>query len=56
MEKVEYIELTHVRELMRLIKTRDQFHDWSDQWGVYDRKIKGNYEWILRNAKSMEKG
>jgi hypothetical protein len=51
MEK--YIELKCVQELLRLIKKRDGYYDWSDSYQKYDRKVKKTIEWIERNAKVM---
>lgn len=51
MEK--YVKLKHVQELMKLIKTRDRFMDWTDEFEKYDKKVKNTIEWIERNAKEV---
>lgn len=28
----KYVKLKHVRELLKLIETRDSFYDWSDSY------------------------
>lgn len=47
----KYVKLEHVQELVKLIKTRDSFNDWSDKYEEYDKKVKNTIEWIERSAK-----
>jgi hypothetical protein len=49
----KYVKLEHVQELLKLIKTRDSYHDWSDEYEKYDRKIKKTIQWLERNAKEI---
>lgn len=51
MEETLYVELKHVQELVKLMKARDCFHDWSKEYDEYDEKIKNTIEWIERNAR-----
>ena len=52
----KYVELQHVKELINLYKNRDSFHDWTESYAKYDRKIKNTIEWLERNAKTFEGG
>lgn len=49
-----YVKLEHVKELLKLIKTRDSFYDWSDEYAKYNNKVKNTIEWLERNAKTIE--
>lgn len=49
----KYVELQHVQELLKLIRTRDRFMDWSNEYEKYDKKVKNTVEWLERNAKEM---
>ncbi|MED1863290.1 hypothetical protein P4V41_07460 [Fictibacillus nanhaiensis] len=49
----KYVKLQHVKELLKLIKTRDSFHDWSDEYEKFDQKVKNTIEWLERNAKEI---
>jgi hypothetical protein len=51
---MKYVKWEHVNELLKLFKLRDSFHDWSDEYEKYDRKIKNTVEWLERNAKELE--
>lgn len=51
MEK--YVQLIHVQELLKLIRKRDSFMDWTESYEKYDKKVKNTIEWIERNAKEM---
>lgn len=50
----KYVKLEHVKELLKLIKTRDNFYDWSDEYEKYNKKVNNTIEWLERNAKTME--
>lgn len=54
MEEKKYVELKHVKELLKLIKTRDSFYDWSNEYERYDNKVRNTIEWLERNAKRIE--
>jgi hypothetical protein len=54
MEKERYIELKFVQELLKLIRKRDSYYDWSTDYEKYDKKVKKTIEWIERNAKEMD--
>jgi len=48
-----YVKLEHVQELMKLIKKRDSFHDWSDKWEICNRKVIAKMEFIEQNSISI---
>jgi hypothetical protein len=50
----EYVKLEHVEELLKLIKTRDSFYDWSNEYEKYNRKVENTIEWLRRNAKKVD--
>lgn len=52
MEK--YVKLKHVQELMRLIKERDHYYDWSDEYELAHKKVENTINWLERNAKTKE--
>lgn len=52
MEK--YVKLKHVEELLKLIKARDRFYDWSDEYEKYSNKVDNTIEWLKRNAKEIQ--
>jgi hypothetical protein len=54
MEKEKYVQWKYVEELLKLIRTRDSFHDWSDEYEKYDKKVKNTVEWLKRNAKEFD--
>jgi hypothetical protein len=54
MEKDKYVKWKHVQELIRLIKIRDSFMDWTDNYEIEDKKVKNTIEWLERNAKVIE--
>jgi hypothetical protein len=54
MEEKKYVDLGHVQELLKLIKARDSFHDWSSEYEKYNRKVKNTIEWLERNAMNIE--
>lgn len=49
----KYVKLKHVQELLKLIRIRDSFQDWSKSYDKYDEKVENTIEWIKRNAKSI---
>ncbi|MGV4321232.1 hypothetical protein [Bacillus mojavensis] len=49
----KYVELKHVQELLKLIRKRDGFYDWSSDYEKYDKKVKNTIEWLERNAKTF---
>ncbi|WP_181279869.1 hypothetical protein [Bacillus atrophaeus] len=49
----KWVQLKHVQELVALIKKRDSFYDWSDEYEKYDKKVKNTIEWLERNAKEV---
>ncbi|MGG1339122.1 hypothetical protein GH892_02325 [Bacillus thuringiensis] len=51
----KYVKLKHVQVLLGLIKKRDSFYDWSDEWEEHNKKVKNTIKWLERNAKEMEK-
>ncbi|MEC0031078.1 hypothetical protein P4L24_24860 [Bacillus cereus] len=51
----KYVNLKHVQELIKLIKIRDTFWDWSNEYEKYNKKVQNTIEWIERNAKKIEK-
>lgn len=51
----KYVKLKHVKELLGLIKIRDSYYDWSDNYEKYDNKVKNTVEWLERNAKTLDK-
>ncbi|MDA2738419.1 hypothetical protein PDQ75_25020 [Bacillus cereus group sp. Bc015] len=51
MDTDKYVKWKHVEELLRLIKIRDSFYDWSDEYAKYDKKVNNTIEWLERNAK-----
>jgi uncharacterized protein YukE len=53
MEEEKYVKLKHVQELIGLIKKRDSFYDWSDEYEKYNQKVKNTVEWLERNAKAI---
>ena len=50
----KYVELKHVQELIKLIKIRDSFHDWSDDYEKQDKKVENTIRWLERNAKEVK--
>jgi hypothetical protein len=50
----KYVKLEQVKELMKLIHTRDGFHDWTDEYEKYDNKVKNTIEFLERNAITIE--
>ena len=53
MSQEKYIKLKHFQELMKLIYTRDGYHDWSNEYEKYDNEIKHTVKWLERNAKEL---
>ncbi len=51
METEKYVKLKHVQELLKLIRIRDSFYDWSDEYAKQDQKVKNTVAWLERNAK-----
>jgi hypothetical protein len=49
----KWVQLKHVQKLVALIKKRDSFYDWSDEYEKYDKKVKNTIEWLERNAKEV---
>jgi formylmethanofuran dehydrogenase subunit E len=54
MGKDKYVKWKHVEELLALIKKRDSFYDWSDNYEKYNKKVKNTIEWLDRNAEVIE--
>ncbi|MNG13323.1 hypothetical protein D3C84_969960 [compost metagenome] len=52
--KDKYVKLKHVEELIKLIKARDSFHDWSDEYEKYHEKVKNTIAWLERDAKEID--
>lgn len=50
----KYVQWKRVEELLKLIKKRDSFHDWSDSYEKYNDKVKNTIEWLERNAREIE--
>lgn len=48
----KYVKLSHVQELLKLIRTRDQYMDWTTEYEVADRKVGNTVHWLERNAKT----
>lgn len=46
----KYVKLKDVKELLKLIKNRDSFNDWSIQYENYDAKVKVAVEQLEQNA------
>lgn len=53
MGKEKYVKWKHVQELLKLIKTRNSFMDWTDSYERYDKKVKNTVEWLENNAKEI---
>ncbi|MCP1159376.1 hypothetical protein [Bacillus infantis] len=53
MEKEKYVKWKHVEELLKIIRARDSFMDWTDEYEKHDKKVKNTIEWLGRNAKEM---
>jgi hypothetical protein len=53
MAESKYVKLEHVQELLKLIKTRDGYCDWMDEYEKYDKKVKKTIEWLERNAREI---
>jgi hypothetical protein len=49
----KYVKLEHVQELIKLIRARDCYMDWTNEYEKYDKKVKNTIEWIERNAKEV---
>lgn len=52
MEK--YVKLKHVKELMKLIKEKDSYEYWTDEYEKYDKKVNNTIQWLERNAKTID--
>lgn len=50
----KYVKLQHVQELIKLMKVRDTYMDWTDSYEKYSKKVENTVEWLERNAKSIE--
>ncbi|MFD9628614.1 hypothetical protein [Peribacillus muralis] len=48
-----YVKWSHVQELLKLIRKRDGYFDWSDEYNKYDKKVNNTVEWLERNAKGV---
>lgn len=53
MENERYVKWNHVKELIKLIKVRDSYMDWTDSYEKNDKKVKNTIEWLERNAKDL---
>jgi hypothetical protein len=53
MEKEKYVKWKHVEELVKLIKARDHYMDWTNEYEKLDKKVKKTIEWLERNAKEF---
>lgn len=51
----KYVKWKHVEELLKLIRIRDGFHDWSDEYEKYNKKVKNTVAWLERNAEEIER-
>jgi len=49
----KYVKLLHVKELIKLIKIRDSYNDWSSEYEKYDKKVKNTIKWLENNAKEI---
>lgn len=52
--KVKYVKLKDVENLMKLIDTRDMYHDWSEPYKEYQKEIDLQFKFIQANAIEME--
>ena len=50
----KYVKLKHVQELLKLIRTRDSFYNWSSSYEKYNKKVENTIEWLERNAITMK--
>lgn len=50
----KYVKLKHVKQLIKLIKLRDCYFDWSNEYEKYNRKVENTIEWLERNAKVID--
>ncbi|AIW03184.1 hypothetical protein CPT_Mater27 [Bacillus phage Mater] len=49
----KYVRLDHVQELLKLIKHRDSFMDWTDNYDKFNKKVFNTVAFIERNAKEF---
>jgi len=54
MEKEKYVKMKHVKELLALIKVRDGFMDWTNNYEKYNNKVINTVEWLERNATEID--
>lgn len=53
MENKKYVELKHVQELLKLIKERDSYMDWTAHYEKADKKVENTIAWLERNARTF---
>ena len=54
MAETKYVELDHVLELLKLIRLRDSYMDWTKQYETCNEEVKEKIEYLLNNAKTFE--
>lgn len=50
MEEEKYVKLKDVEELIKLIRNRDSYHDWTNTYEELDKKVNDTIERLKRNA------
>lgn len=54
MSETKYVELDQVLELLKLIRERDSYMDWTKHYEQSNEKVKDKIEWLLNNAKTFK--
>lgn len=53
MEEAKYVKLEHVQELLKLMKTRDMYMDWTDSYEEESKKVDNYIELLEMSAVTL---
>lgn len=53
MDKDKYVKWEHVEELLALIKIRDRYYEWSDNYEKHNEMVKATTARLKATAKEM---